>query len=248
MSQQLTMLQVLNQHLNAGDNPCWFFDCRNDSALRVNLTRLQCAKKSIYGLLVISCLSAGQVRAQPPEIFSGYFGHVPFASQTVIAKGIEFNKKVVSDSVELLSFVPVLGEPMSKPDPQAKSTYRPDERNEGRIGVEQKNKLTPDDTHRFWRLLLIQLSVFAVVFPVGVYISMRANLRREWRKHIPKGGRLKVPTLGMISILCISRCIKPRGWRIWEQRHWFRDMQACHGIEVAYRDTRCWKKIIAEKW
>lgn len=243
MSQKLTMSRVLQKLLDRC-NGCRNVGSDNYLPRGISMTGgIKSRKVFINGLCIGMLLAAGQVNAEKIEfVWNGPFRPEP---QQLLSEE-QLNR--IGSGVELLSFVPVLGEPMSKPDPQAKSTYRPDERNEGRIGVEQQNKLTPDDTHRFWRLLLIQLSVFTVVFPVVVYISMRANLRREWRKHIPKGGRLKVPTLGMISILCISRRIKPRGWQIWEQRHWFRDMQACHGIKVAYRDTWYWKKIIAEKW
>ncbi|EMB4112526.1 hypothetical protein AB6V67_11670 [Serratia marcescens] len=84
--------------------------------------------------------------------------------------------------------------------------------------------------------------IFPSLFLLGAYLSMRQALRRDWAKHMTKGRAPKVPVLGMISIFCITRRIKPRRWRIWEQRLWFRDMKACQGLVAAYRDARHWKK------
>lgn len=248
MSQQSTVLQMNKQAINSGDNGRWISDDRIDPVVFVGFTALQCVKKSIYRLLIVSCLTTGQVRAESSEILSGYPGHISLSIPAVITEGIKNQEQFISDGIELFPLIPVLGKPVSDPGANTKRTNRPDERNEGRIGVEQKNKLTPDDSHKFWRLLSIQLSAFLVVFPVGAYLSMRTNLRRDWRKHIPKGGRLKVPVLGMISILCIPRCIKSNRWQIWEQRQWFMDMKVRYGVVVAYRDAWHWKKIIAEKW
>lgn len=248
MAQKLTMLQARNQCFKAGDNFYRLFDDRKDPVVLIKFTRFKGLIKVINGSIVFLCLTFGQVRAQSPEVFRSDFGHVSLSVPAVITEGIKNQKQFIGDGIEFFPLVSAPGKPVSDPGANAKSTNRPDERNEGRVGVEQKNKLTPDDSHKFWRLLFIQLSVFLVAFPAGVYLSMRANLRRDWRKHIPKGGRLKVPVLGMISALCIPRCIKPRGWQIWEQREWFMDMKVRYGTAVAYRDSWHWKKIIAEKW
>lgn len=95
--------------------------------------------------------------------------------------------------------------------------------------------------HRFEEVV-VGVVIFPSLFLLGAYLSMRQALRRDWAKHMTKGRAPKVPVLGMISIFCITRRIKPRRWRIWEQRLWFRDMKACQGLVAAYRDARHWKK------
>lgn len=82
-----------------------------------------------------------------------------------------------------------------------------------------------------------------VAFPAGVYISMRRNIHRDWRQHIPKGRLPKAPVMGMLSIWFFPRKIKPLSWQVWEQRSWFLDMKFRYGFEIAYRDTWYWKKL-----
>lgn len=208
---------------------------------------VNCRKVIINSLFVSSLLSSWQVDAQSVKFeSSAHEYNFSLFEPFQLSSKEQFNG--VRDSIEFIKPVPGDRSLVSIPQTNTEANDRPDESDKRGVGIEQQNKLTPDDTHKFWRLLLIQLSVFAVVFPVGGYISMRATLSREWRKHIPKVGRLKVPTLAMLSILSISRRIKSKRWQIWEQREWFRDMQIRHGLEVAYRDTWHWKKIIAEKW
>ncbi|EGM7736695.1 hypothetical protein OM306_25880 [Escherichia albertii] len=247
MSQCLAMLQKLNQRVKAGKNFCGSFDNRNNPPVFIALTSFQCVKKVIYGLLVTSCLSAAQVRAQSSEIVSGYMWHIPFSVSATLAEGVKDQEQFISDGIELFPLISIFGKPVSEPGAKSKSTNRPDEGNKARVGIEQKNKLTPDDSHNFWRLLFVQVAAFLVAFPVGAYFSMRANLRNDWRKHIQKGRRLKVPVLAMFSITGISDRIKPRSWQIWERKHWFQDMRICHGIEAAYRDAWLWKKRVTEK-
>lgn len=248
MTQQSTVPQAHDQLFKAGENFCWLPDNWSNPSVFIDLTRFQCTKKVIYGLLVISGLTAGQVRAQSPEILSGYPGHVSLSVPAVITERIQDQKQLISDGIELFPLISVFGKPVSEPGANTKSTNRPDERNEGRVGVEQNNKLTPDGTHKFWRLLLTQLSAFAAAFSVGIYLSMRANIRRDWRQHIPKGRLPKVPAVAMLSMFCIPRKIRPFRWRLWEQRSWFLDMKIRHGFEVAYRDAWYWKKLVAERW
>lgn len=95
------------------------------------------------------------------------------------------------------------------------------------------------------RFLLVLLSGAVIVFPSGVYLGVRTACRRDYARRRYTG---KVPVPGVLSVLVIPGKVKCRRWKIWEQRQWFRDMNLSHGIEIAYRDTRNWKKLVAEHW
>lgn len=248
MSQQSTMSRVSKQSFHG-------INCRGNITNPGNSScPLVLLKPGVKGCQVVInslfiglALTSWEVKAQCVE-----FKLPPHEYNVAFPQSLQFSGKKqlygVGNSIEFIKPVPGERSLIAIPQPEAEGNQGPDEHNQRGIGVEQNSKLTPDDTHKFWRLLLTQLSVFAAVFPVGIYISMRANLHRDWRKHIPKGRRLKVPVLGMISILCIPRRIKSRRWQIWEQRQWFMDMKVRHGMGVAYGDTWYWKKIIAERW
>ena len=206
------------------------------------------SKIIIYSLIVGSLFFARQVKAEtvkalPVNAFAYRLIELDFSPNFY-----ELNLDRLGGSVELIEPVPgertLIAVPQTKPE----GRYRPDERNEGRVGVEQQNELSPDDYHKFWRLLLTQLLAFAAVFPAGVYISMRRNIHRDWRNSIPKGRLPKMPVMGILSISCLPRQIKSRRWLLWEQRSRFIDMKVCKGFENAYLSIWRWKKLVAEKW
>ncbi|MDM3357456.1 hypothetical protein [Citrobacter sp. Cb004] len=218
------------------------------SCLTALLTVSVNCRKVIINSLFVSCLlSSWQVEAQSVKFESSthkynfsLFEPFQFSSKE------QFNG--VRDSIEFIKPIPGDRSLISIPQTNTEANDRPDESDKSGVGVEQQYKLTKEDSHKFWSLIFIQISIFLIVFPVGAYLSMRANIRNYWRIHNPDRRSLKVPALAMLSILSISRRIKSKRWQIWEQREWFRDMQIRHGLEVAYRDTWHWKKIIAEKW
>ncbi|EOG1854722.1 TPA: hypothetical protein MIT56_23640 [Klebsiella pneumoniae] len=248
MSQQSTMSRV-------SEKP---FYCINGSGDVVNPdhspSRLVLLKFGVKGrkvvinsLFIALALAPSKMKAQCIEV------KLPlYTNNFSFPQAFQFGGKKqlygVGNSIEFIKPVPGERSLIAIPQPKTKGNQGPDEHNQGRVGIEQQNELSPDASHKFWRLLLIQLSVFAAAFPAGVYISMRRNIRRDWRKHIPKGQLPKVPTLAMMSILCVSRRIKSHRWRLWEQRQWFRDMRVRYGIEVAYRDACYWKKLVTERW
>lgn len=213
-----------------------------DYPISVGFTSLKGSKKLFYGCLVLACLSGGEVRAQLPEVVSIDSGAISFSVPTVINEGIQYQKEFIGNGIELFAPIPALGKPMAEPSTQTERNNRPNESNKGWVGIEKQNELAPGSVHKSGQLLLIHITIFLFVFPLGVYLSVRRALRRDWAKHMPKGRSPKVSVLGMISILCITRRIKSRRWKIWEQRQWFRDVKACHGLVAAYRDARHWKK------
>ncbi|AUO63825.1 hypothetical protein WM46_03135 [Citrobacter freundii complex sp. CFNIH2] len=248
MSQQLTMFRVFKQSfhgINSGGN------VRNSGNGSCRFVLLNVGMKGIK--IVINCLFIGlamsiwEVRAQCIEVKLPLHNNNFTLPQSLQFGGKEkFNR--VGNRIEFIKPVPGESSLIAVPQPKAERHQCPHESNECRVGVKHKHKLNPDISHKFWQLLLIQLSAFAVVFHSGAYLCMRANIRRDWRQHIPKGRLPKAPVMGMLSILCLPRRIKPLQWQLWEQRSWFLDMKIRHGFEVAYRDAWYWKKLIAERW
>ncbi len=247
MSHQSTMFRVPQKPLdgrNSGLSVGSDYDLPGSTAMTGGFKR---RKIFINGLLVGLALLAWEVDAEGVKVddLSAVLSSPRLESFELLPEE-HFDR--VGNSIEFIKPVPGDRFLVAVPQPKPEGYHRPEERDKGGVGVEQQDKLTPDDTHKFWRLLLTQLSAFAVVFPAGVYLSMRANIRRDWREHIPKGRLPKVPTLAMMSILCVSRRVKSRRWRLWEQREWFRDMRVRHGLESAYRDTGHWKKLVENRW
>ncbi|EOY5009647.1 hypothetical protein [Klebsiella michiganensis] len=248
MSQQSTMSRV-------SEKP---FHCINGSRDVVNPDHSPCClvllkfgvkgrKVVINSLFIALALAPSKMKAQCIEV------KLPlYTNNFSFPQALQFGGKKqlygVGNSIEFIKPVPGERALIAVPQSETKGNQGPDEHNQRGIGIEQNNKLTPDDTHKFWRLLLTQLSAFSAAFSVGIYLSMRANIRRDWRQHIPKGRLPKVPAVAMLSMFCIPRKIKPFRWRLWEQRSWFLDMKIRHGFEVAYRDAWYWKKLVAERW
>lgn len=157
----------------------------------------------------------------------------------------QFGRDRICDCVEFLASVPVYCQPMTETDTQPKGNHGPYERNESWIRIEQGNKFTPDSIHGSRRLLLVLLAGAVIVFPSGVYFGLKAVCRRDYARRRYTG---KAPVLGVLSVLVIPKKVNCRRWQIWEQRQWFRDMNLSHGIDIAYQDTRNWKKLVAERW
>ncbi|MBN5390758.1 hypothetical protein HS042_24525 [Serratia marcescens] len=235
------VLDESKQHEGRGEHFTRLSKVRN-YPIGVGFTSLKGSKKLLNGCLVLACLSGGEVRAQLPEVVSIDFRAISFSVPTVINEGIQYQEDFIGNGIELFAPIPALGKPMTEPSTQTERNNRPNEGNKGWVGIEKQNELTPEGVHKFKYFLLIQIGIFLSVFPLSVYFSMRQALRRDWAKHMPKGRAPKVSVLGVISILCITRRFKPRRWQMWEQRQWFRDMKACHGLVAAYRDVRHWKK------
>ncbi|WP_144136002.1 hypothetical protein [Kosakonia radicincitans] len=208
---------------------------------------MQSRKVIIQCLFICASFSVLEVKAQfvKVELLSNehYFSLLKSFQLSVKE---QFDR--IRNGIEFIKPVPGYRFLISVPQTNTEANDRPAESDKRRIGVEQQNKLTPEDSHKFWRLLLIQLVAFAVAFPVGAYFSLRARIRSDWRKHIPKGRLPKVSVLAMILILCLPRRIKSHRWQIWEQRHWFSDMALNLGFEAAYRDTWYWKQLLAKRW
>ncbi|SUP83793.1 hypothetical protein ACILPN_17745 [Yersinia wautersii] len=222
-----------------------------------NLPRRENLFSGAHGRKVITyCLLIGltpfcwQVKGETVKFNANVpMSSIPDLESPLLSHEKEFNW--IGNNVELLSPVSALSEPVTEPGAQPESSNTPNkgnhtqsEANKGRIGVEEKHELTPEGVHQFEIFLLIQIAIFLPAFLLSVYFSMRRTLRRDWAKHMPKGLAPKVSPIGMISILCVPRLIKSHRWQIWEQRQWFRDMKACYGLAVAYRDTWHWKRSI----
>ncbi|MEQ5055771.1 hypothetical protein ABN154_28905 [Klebsiella michiganensis] len=246
MSQQSTVFRVSQKLLNCSDSGLSVGSDNNLAGRCFTAGGIKRGKIIINGLFVGLALTAWQVNAEGVKV-DAYPSVSPTSSPEPSDLFLKERLDRVGNSIEFIKPVPGERSLIAIPQPKAKGNQGPDEHNQGRIGVEQNNKLTPDDTHKFWQLLLIQLSAFAVVFPAGAYLSMRANIRRDWRQHIPKGRLPEVPVMAMLSMFCIPRKIKPFRWRLWEQRSWFLDMKIRHGFEAAYRDAWFWKKLVAER-
>lgn len=248
MSQQSTMSGEFKQSLHS-INCCG--NIINPGYISCPLVLLKPGVKGlqvvINSLFIWLALTSWEVKAQCVEL------KLPlYANNFSFPQPLQFGGKKqlygVGNSIEFIKTVPGKRSRIAIPQSETKGNQGPDEHNQRGIGIEQNNKLTPDGTHKFWRLLLTQLSAFAVVFTAGVYLSMRANIRRDWRQHIPKGRLPKAPVMAMLSMFCLPRKVKPFRWLLWEQRSWFLDMKIRYGLEVAYRDARYWKKLVAERW
>lgn len=248
MSQQSTMPGEFEQSLHS-INCCGNVIYPNNFTIPLVLLKfgVKGRKVVINSLFVALALAPSKMKAQCVEVKLPFHMH-----NFTLPQSLQFGGKEqlygVGNSIEFIKPVPGERSLIAIPQPKTKGNQSPDEPDQGRVGIEQQNKLTPDDSHKFWRLLLTQLSTFAAAFPAGVYLSMRANIRRDWRQHIPKGELPKAPVMATLSICCLPRKIKPLRWQLWEQRSWFLDMKIRHGFEVAYRDSWYWKKIIAERW
>ncbi|AHM75174.1 hypothetical protein LC20_03921 [Yersinia hibernica] len=248
---RLFMPNKNKQHLEGGDEFLGAFDGRVNSAVIVNFVIFKIAKKLTYGALIVFSSGFLHVNAKQPEIIFSESRVVPFPLPTFGHELIEQKEERISNGIELLTLIPASGEPVTEPSSQhernhtpSKSGHTQNETNDGRISVEESHELTPEGAHKFNIFLLINMTIFVSAFLLSAYFSMRRTLRRDWAKHMPKGQALKVPTMGMISILCVPRRIKSRSWQMWEQRQWFRDMKACHGLAVAYRDSWYWKRSV----
>ncbi|EHI0939463.1 hypothetical protein ORR20_003550 [Escherichia coli] len=179
------------------------------------------------------------------DITRTYLHHVelPFSGKVNFLH--QFDREWICDCVEFLTSVPVHCQPMTDTDTKPKGNHGPYERNEGGISIEQGNKFTPDSIHGSRRLLLVLLGGAVIVFPSGVYFGVKAACGHDYARRRYTG---KAPVLGVLSVLVIPKKVKCRRWQIWEQRQWFHDMNLGHGIEIAYQDTRNWKKLVAERW
>ncbi|SXD31021.1 hypothetical protein [Klebsiella quasipneumoniae] len=243
MSQQSTMSRVSQKP----------FHCINGSRDVVNPdhcpSRLVLLKFGVKGrkvvinsLFIALALAPSKMKAQCIEVKLPLYRN-NFSFPQALQFGGKKQLYGVGNRIEFIKPVPGERALIAIPQPKTKGNQSPDEHDQGRVGIEQQNELSPDASHKFWRLLLIQLSVFAAAFPAGVYISMRRNIHRDWRQHIPKGRLPKAPVMGMLSIWFFPRKIKPLSWQVWEQRSWFLDMKIRYGFEIAYRDTWYWKKL-----
>ncbi|MEX2952745.1 hypothetical protein AB4K01_16265 [Serratia fonticola] len=219
--------------------PAWILSVKN----------LQGGLVAFNSISICLFFCVGQVKAQAVEIYLAS-PRILVTSTQLLEASPQFQFDRIGNGIEFLTHVSAFGEPMAKPRPKTEGQdspgSSPDEGNKSGVGAEQNFELTPEGVHKSGSLLLIQIAIFLSLFPLGVYLSVRRALRRDWAKHMPKGRVLKVPVLGMISILCISRRIKTRRWQMWDQRQWFRDMKVSHGLVAAYRDTQFWKKSVVE--
>ncbi|EMJ4788519.1 hypothetical protein R8O69_003334 [Klebsiella oxytoca] len=248
MSEQSTVSRVSEQSFHS-INCCGNVIYPNNFSIPLVLLKFGMKSREvvIYSLFIALALTPWKVKAQCIEV------KLPFHMYNLsLLQSLQLGGKEqlygVGNSIEFIKPVPGEGTLIAVPQPEAEGYQRPDKHNQGRVGIEQQNKLTPDDTHKFWRLLLTQLLAFAAVFPAGVYISMRRNIHRDWRNSIPKGRLPKMPVMGILSISCLPRQIKSRRWLLWEQRSRFIDMKVCKGLENAYLSIWRWKKLVAEKW
>ncbi|MES3389861.1 hypothetical protein [Enterobacter hormaechei] len=226
--------------------------------LNKNIGGMKSINSSRIAAAIFTCLLVSSESLAEPLSFSG--GEHPAELKNIVRtdlRNVELalfgkadllhqqNGDWIRNSIEFFPSVSVYSKPVAEPGTQAKSYNRPGETNQGRISIKQKNELIPDGAHSTRQLLLVLLTSALTVFPLGVYLSLRSACKRDYARGISS---VKVPVLGLLSALIIPRKIKSRRWQIWEQRQWFRDMRLSHGIEVAYRDTWHWKKLVAGLW
>jgi len=221
---------------------------RHNPSILVGFRRLNGRKVIINALLIAGCFFFPHNNLKAFEIVPADLRVVGFTGGTGPFQLVDSDFQRITDSVELLAPVSSLGKPVTKEGSQYERNDSPGERDEPGVSVEQQYKLTPDDTHKFWQLLLVQLAALAVAFPVAAYLSVRASISRDWHKNTPERRIPKVLVIAMFSILCIPRGLKPYRLKVWEQRYWFLDMKVSSGIEAAYRDTWCWKFSFEKRW
>lgn len=238
---KLTMTNKNKQHLKRGYELLGVFDGRVNSAVIVNLVSFENAKKLAYGALIIFSSGFFYVNAKQSEIIFSESRVVPFSFQTLGHVFIEQKEERISNSIEFLTSVSMHRAPVAVPSTETKRNDSPQKNDEGRVGVEKQSELTPEGIHKFWQLLLSMIATSLFLFPLGAYFSMRGTLRCDWAKHKSKSRVPKALPLAMIFILSVPRSVKSHRWQIWEQRHWFRDMKECHGLDRAYQDTQFWK-------
>ncbi|MFL7880168.1 hypothetical protein AAD050_16290 [Enterobacter hormaechei] len=242
------MLGISKYFFNSNDGRGYIRGQINSSCLTALLpAAVNCRKIVINCFFVSGLLSPWQVEAQSVKFESSAHEH-----KFSLSEPFQFRSKEqlngIRDGVEFIKPVPGDRSLVSIPQTNSEANDRPDESDKRGVGVKQQNELSPDTSHKFWRLLLIQLIVFVAAFPAGVYISTRRNIHREWRQRIPKGQLPKAPVMGMLSSWFLPRKIKPMRWQLWEQRSCFLHNKIRFGFEIAYRGTWYWKRIIAEKW
>lgn len=242
-----TMLNVGKEIFNSSNS---LRDISSDVELParvLTMINLQRGLVALNSICICLFFSVGQVKAQAVEINLAS-PRIFVTSPQLLEAAPQFQLDRVGNGIELLTHVSAFGEPVTKPRPKTEGqdspASRPEEGNKSGVGAKQNFELAPGGIHKSGPLLLIQMAIFLSLFPLGVYLSVRRALRRDWAKHMSKERALKVPTLGAISILCAPRCIKSHRWQIWEQRQWFRDMKVTHGLVAAYQDTRCWERLV----
>ncbi|EMJ9774441.1 hypothetical protein RGO69_001205 [Morganella morganii] len=189
----MRVLAVFNKNKqvgNGGDHTLGGTDDRNNSSV-VPGKLVKSTKKCVYGCVIAIALTGGQVRAQGSEVISGDFRHVPFAFSAFVEKFVEHEKQWVSGSIKFFSSIPLFGEVVASPNTQAerdhRPTSRPDQSNQTRVSVENKNKLTPEAAEHLEGLLWGMLLQFLVLFPLGIYFSMCISprllaKRKRWVK------------------------------------------------------------------
>ncbi|WP_019209653.1 hypothetical protein [Yersinia massiliensis] len=224
-----------------GNNSLTMADARDHAVVMVVLNGIKSSKVIINGSIVFFCLSNAHVNAEMFEFISTDVGVVSISSLKLSQNPQKSPPQWNGNGVEFLTPVSIHTKPVAEPSTQTKRNNSPQKNDEGRVSVEKQSELTPEGSHKFWQLLLSMIATSLFLLPLGAYFGMRGTLRHDWAKHKSKRRVPKALPLAMILILSIPRRIKPRCWQIWEQRHWFRDMKECHGLERAYEDTQFWK-------
>lgn len=153
----------------------------------------------------------------------------------------------LGDGIEFFTPVSVYSKPVPEPGAEDKGDNRPDKCSKGHkrgVSTTEGPKLAEENAHGGEIVLFSLIAATLFNFCCGAYLGLRAACRHDYARRNSAG---KAPVIGLLSALIIPRKIKNRRWQIWEQRQWFRDLRLSHGIEVAYRDARYWKRLVTER-
>lgn len=160
-----------------------FFDCslscRNVLGTKPVITEriephLSASRSKIFvnSLVVVIALSSGQVQSKVFEINGDFRGTLGGRSQILEQESL--NR--IGSAVEPLKSVSGNGFSIAVPQPKAEGENRPDERNEGRVGVEKKYKFTQGEV-----LFLLISQVFVMI--AGMAFSRFITPRRiRWEE------------------------------------------------------------------
>ena len=141
----------------------------------------------INSLLVGLALSFGQVKAENIKVKGGSAGLTTPSFESVKLSP-EKQLYRIGNSVEFLTSISALGEPVAKQSPQPKRNDSPRKSDEGRVSVKEKHELTEDARHNFYQFLLTQLVAFLIMFPLGIYFSTHISpaileRRQRWMRY-----------------------------------------------------------------
>ncbi|HHR6573357.1 TPA: hypothetical protein ACS8DH_000794 [Providencia alcalifaciens] len=142
-------------------------------------------KISVYSLLIGSLLSFGEVNAQGMEVEMANNVVVTVSKLPQVFSERDLHR--IGNKIELLYFISLSSEVMTKPSTQEEGKDSPKESNETEAGLKKEREITQEDIEHFKSSIIGMLLSSLVMIPLGIMFSECISprilaKRKRWMK------------------------------------------------------------------